>query len=1446
MKEQERPIQNAQKDLLTRESSSPKLGREGTIFMDDNSPEKIEVKIPTGQPEAEIGTGQTEGSFSPKGVTENLEELSASVDKEKIDPEEAKKRWKRHAQERGKELNNVEKRMAEDGIPPTPDAGRLADFLNFFISDGTASLKREGPEGPEPATGGAGGGRGNIEPPAGTASGPEGERPEGQGGENRIESQGSPDTSTNITSSERESLVKASVSVGNAQRERRRREQRAQKASDEVDSLENAYNSMLDTDPKKQEASARLKDAKQRLKALDDELEDSVKKESEALADEQIAKIEIQRGKISPKRQTDIHTRSEQLTDELEPELTEEDRPKLTPDEEATLSEDEKNEKRAFNEKLWEEMKKYNREARNKMRSALNAKGFESEMLTTDAIKLIFEKLNNPGIDEGQKKILVSQVIDYGRLVQANKPEEYEKYYKKEIDKLNDLFNVEKNYSEAKIKAMELADKIKDLFPQTRSEAVNEYMIYSLEDLARLVMNTAEDKWRTGGEFEIIGEKGEFHPENFLGWIRNRIVYYHGLNPDEPVDLFNLVGVPTTYRIVPLSEIISTPKFWRKEDIEVGGQYVDDEGKKIPTRRIFKPKERIREEPPPTSSNDEYDSLRDQILLESWLFSDNHTNDASYRLIMGREDQIAQKQAESNYWNKFTKKRARLLRMLKMPGINEIAESEALWQILKLREHNPGVDTSDIDQEKQGKVGREMRRLIAGYRFISDEYMLKQVLGRSEKDVDTEEDLGKEQIAQAQKASQERNEYEKKHESDKQHRVRVVDSDIYDQATGKVNKTRELIVEETEKVIDSSGKEKTEWKEVNRQSFSSEREKEDGMDVFFGEIVKKVFSKEIDQIRAKNVEAYKAIWHRNPPSIKDLDPESERFKDSPEQQQQIARELEDFKRLEPDIFGEDKNEFFNLLTQIDPGVDRDKLPKSSVKRLKMEDFDKLVADKRKFALKAWRDKFGVSLDNPAGTDWTDINKDNAKFLDLNIYSMVKNELDRFNFVQAAMKAGVKRAEEDAIKRKLIQEGVDINTPEAQRKITQIQEDLDYANTWAFSFTYWTGISAYNETGAIAFDKDARRQHHKENRFRQASGRGAAGLEETISGINQLGVDWWQGLRVKTDGSRGFDKTLVDVLLGIEDTRLTPEEKRGAPFKIHINLDKDIENFEFTGNAQRQFATEHLLNGHKLAAFLERHGLNLVQIIDRDAYGRIWLNWDKFIELVPDGVWHDLRYCFDQPGWNLDQKVRGWVKEQSGTGRGDPIFKTMTLRQLFVDTDVSASEEILSEQGKGMRVYDRVGVAGIEENDKQTKLARQMLAWLVGKEIKWHRRWDQGSSRWGINEVEQIRWAFQKWSQSNKEIKREVDRWVNVPIERDENGKVTKSVRKKQKETILETVQAAPFFTDQDWNDGVEMIAEAPHKKIWMEEFGYGLSAAASDSLWAGLKATFSILTKDIL
>jgi len=217
-----------------------------------------------------------------------------------------------------------------------------------------------------------------------------------------------------------------------------------------------------------------------------------------------------------------------------------------------------------------------------------------------------------------------------------------------------------------------------------------------IEDLGRLIMDAEKEEWRTGGEFAILNEKGEFQAHNFMAWVRSRILWYHDQTPDADINLFSEISVSTMYRVISFGEMIGYSKYFMTRE------------KRVNPKAGFRESESY-------AHSEELENLKKLALHEVWLFQMSHNFDAKYRAFMGNEAKLPEAMAEIFYNNVFTKNKMRLLKILMLGGNNA---GEMALVISKRDEHGKLIDVED--QTDQGSVGKAIRRILISYYHIPE------------------------------------------------------------------------------------------------------------------------------------------------------------------------------------------------------------------------------------------------------------------------------------------------------------------------------------------------------------------------------------------------------------------------------------------------------------------------------------------------------------------------------------------------------------------------------------------------------------------------------------------------------------------------------------------------------------------------------------------------------
>ncbi len=315
-------------------------------------------------------------------------------------------------------------------------------------------------------------------------------------------------------------------------------------------------------------------------------------------------------------------------------------------------------------------------------------------------------------------------------------------------------------------------------------------------------------------------------------------------------------------------------------------------------------------------------------------------------------------------------------------------------------------------------------------------------------------------------------------------------------------------------------------------------------------------------------------------------------------------------------------------------------------------------------------------------------KKNSGLKELNIFNSIEKDTKITKWVREAMARAVAKAE----------------------KLTDIKDDfgddsylssnIGYAESWAFSMTYWTGLAARNDTSAVGFDGWSKLQNTLGYRISQEGsergGKGNYGDVFNFFGLDRISLNFWEGIKAK--GKDGKEHSLLYFLQG------------GAGETIKL---ESIENFTFKSNVQRQFAINHLGYGYKVYEFLmKKHGLGLPEILSHDSFGKVVVDEEKAREKLWDGIYKQIRYAYDIQEFKWREKERGilWYVDKE-SGKPVPRFITTELEQLVFQPEVLETAESMME---------RYVEKDPQLKDKNYK-ARGVFAFLLEKELREHRK-----------------------------------------------------------------------------------------------------------------------------
>lgn len=298
-------------------------------------------------------------------------------------------------------------------------------------------------------------------------------------------------------------------------------------------------------------------------------------------------------------------------------------------------------------------------------------------------------------------------------------------------------------------------------------------------------------------------------------------------------------------------------------------------------------------------------------------------------------------------------------------------------------------------------------------------------------------------------------------------------------------------------------------------------------------------------------------------------------------------------------------------------------------------------------------------------------------------------------------------------------------------------DAKWAEEWAYTFAFHTGISARNDMMGIGHDAWSKVLNTEFYRLRQTGGGNYPGNLENLYGIHRLGADFWQGLKVQEDGKTKYDKSLYEVLTGLE------KQSDGS---YRFNINKDVKSFEFAGNAMRQFYADHV--SHAIDLFIDitqKHEFNFDKIVSQDSLGRVIINHGEMQKMI-DTTWKHMRYGFDNNGFLYDNAVYSWSYDEKisydpkggsiGQVSRTPRFSLMTLR-----------DSMFSHEVQEMGMYKRVDLSGWTAEQYSTKMARNVFAYLIKAQLEEHTKHKERAKLYSADQISLITDAFINYAAS---------------------------------------------------------------------------------------------------
>lgn len=223
----------------------------------------------------------------------------------------------------------------------------------------------------------------------------------------------------------------------------------------------------------------------------------------------------------------------------------------------------------------------------------------------------------------------------------------------------------------------ELEDQNERLYGETK--------ITSVQVLAKEIMRYEPTTgYQTGGEFELINEQGEFQQQNFLRWVRQRMMHWHDESPDAVYEFDKQVNLQRNYSNITIQMMVNNPERYFKDATKTRINERGEEEALV------------------------YQDLVDEIKRETWLFGESRKFDIEYQQAMGSDEDLAKTLLKNYYLNTFTK---------------TIWDRSSLYWILNMAQNFEG------DETKEAKVGQALNTAYLAYYNLADREMLANILG---------------------------------------------------------------------------------------------------------------------------------------------------------------------------------------------------------------------------------------------------------------------------------------------------------------------------------------------------------------------------------------------------------------------------------------------------------------------------------------------------------------------------------------------------------------------------------------------------------------------------------------------------------------------------------------------------------------------------------------------
>lgn len=224
----------------------------------------------------------------------------------------------------------------------------------------------------------------------------------------------------------------------------------------------------------------------------------------------------------------------------------------------------------------------------------------------------------------------------------------------------------------------------------------------SLEDLVVLISTKETERWKENGADALYSKDKKtkeiiINKENFLKWVRTRMLSVHDFNSMSRVDFFGDegMGVKTDYRTISFYEIVFTRSFWLE---------TKSEGGKVTRHK-----------------DDDYEALKNQVTYEVFLFGLMRNGALDYELNRFSGELATKTLSQIYTANPLTRSNFMEL-IFSMPSMKDLSIGDKTKARRPGKEMKTKVDTNFY-------MGEAIRRALAAYMNIVDYKQLEAILG---------------------------------------------------------------------------------------------------------------------------------------------------------------------------------------------------------------------------------------------------------------------------------------------------------------------------------------------------------------------------------------------------------------------------------------------------------------------------------------------------------------------------------------------------------------------------------------------------------------------------------------------------------------------------------------------------------------------------------------------